>query len=123
MPLLRLGPSSHQQAMIDAGHRDSQAAGAIVNIKIKLIVAAVLLLLGGLPTALFAIQNAGRVTGLSLNTGLFAFELAEPMAVPALMGITFAAGLLAGVIVTLVVRNRIRAAPLPIGGTQSDPWT
>ena len=94
-----------------------------MNIKNKLIVSAVLLVLAGLPTALFAIQNASRVTGLSLNAGLFAFELADPVAVPALMGITFGVGLLAGVIVTLVLRRRTPAAPLPIGGGQSDPWT
>lgn len=94
-----------------------------MNTKTKLIVSAVLLVLVGLPTTLFVLQNAGRVTGLSLNAGLFAVELAQPVAVPALMGITFAVGLLAGVLLTVALRRRAPAAPVPIGGGHSDPWT
>ena len=42
--------------------------------------------------AAFAIQNAGRTTELSLNLGVAAWALAEPVRVPTLMGACVLAG-------------------------------
>ena len=99
-----------------------------MNTKAKLIVAVVVLLLTGAPTALFWIQNAGRETGLSLNAGLFAVELANPVGIPALMAVTLGVGVLMGLVLAMLMRRR-SPAPLPLGGSavgasaQNDPWT
>ena len=56
-------------------------------------------LLGFLSTvALFIVQNSARTTQLSLDLGLYAFKLQQPLAITALMGITFLAGVLFGAI-------------------------
>jgi uncharacterized integral membrane protein len=44
--------------------------------------------------ALFALQNSSRVTQLSLDLGFFAWQLKEPVSVPALIGISFGSGAL-----------------------------
>jgi uncharacterized integral membrane protein len=57
------------------------------------IVALVVLLLGSV-AALFVLQNAARTTELSLNLGFAAWQLAEPLPIPALIGVSFGAGFL-----------------------------
>ncbi|MED5372295.1 MAG: hypothetical protein VX899_14845 [Myxococcota bacterium] len=95
-----------------------------MNTKAKLIFAAVTLLLVGTPTALFWLQNASRVTGLSLNLGFFATQLAQPVSVPVLMAVTLAVGLLMGLILGALFRRRGPAdlPPIPSSASQ-DPWT
>ena len=55
------------------------------------IVVLVTLLTAGVGT-LFVVQNLARTTQVSLNLGFAAWQLAEPVPVPALIGISFAAG-------------------------------
>ncbi|MCB9759308.1 MAG: DUF1049 domain-containing protein [Alphaproteobacteria bacterium] len=62
----------------------------------KWIAALVVLLLVTFPVVLFVLQNLGRTSQLSLNMGFAAWELQQPMPVPALLGIAFGAGLLLG---------------------------
>ena len=45
---------------------------------------------------LFVIQNGERTVDLSLDLGFWAAHLKEPVAVPVLMGITLAAGMVLG---------------------------
>jgi uncharacterized integral membrane protein len=47
--------------------------------------------------ALFAVQNSSRVTQLSLDLGMAAWQLTQPVSVPALMGICIGGGFLLGV--------------------------
>lgn len=49
-----------------------------------------------LVTTLFVIQNGERTVDLSLDLGFWAAHLKEPVAVPVLMGITLAAGMVLG---------------------------
>ena len=57
------------------------------------ILVLVLLLTGGVVT-LFVLQNAARTVQLSLNLGFAAWQLAEPIPVPAVIGASFGAGFL-----------------------------
>ena len=45
---------------------------------------------------LFVVQNGERTVDLSLDLGFWAAHLKEPVAVPVLMGITLAAGMVLG---------------------------
>lgn len=47
--------------------------------------------------ALFVVQNMGRKTQLSIDLGVAAFQLPQPVEVPVLMGVCVLAGLLLGV--------------------------
>jgi uncharacterized integral membrane protein len=60
-----------------------------------LVVALVLAVLAG--TA-FSVQNSSRSTQLSFDAGVAAWELERPVTVPALIGVSFGAGLLLGVV-------------------------
>lgn len=48
------------------------------------------------PAVLFVVQNRTRTSGLSLNLGFAAFELAQPLPVPVLMLISLGMGLMVG---------------------------
>lgn len=61
---------------------------------VSLIVVLVAALFG--VAALFWVQNASRTTQLSLDLGFAAWQLSEPVGVPALIAASFAAGLLLG---------------------------
>ena len=94
------------------------------------LVAVVLLILaafGGL-VFLFINQNSHRTTQLSFSDpsfGLFAHQLAEPVTIPALMGICFGAGLLFGCVLMaargLAVRRRVRSLEQQIALNPSNP--
>lgn len=78
--------------------------------------------------ALFWVQNMGRTTQLSLDFGLFAWQLSEPIAITNLVGLAFTAGLVCGVLpfATLTVKSRRRARRLEqelavAGITRQDP--
>jgi len=61
----------------------------------------VLVLLGILVVAaavLFSVQNSTRTTQLSFDLGVAAWQLQQPVSVPALIGACFGAGVLVGVI-------------------------
>jgi uncharacterized integral membrane protein len=47
---------------------------------------------------LFVLQNSARTTQLSLDLGLYAFKLKQPVPITVLMGIVFGAGTLFGAI-------------------------
>lgn len=77
---------------------------------------------------LFWVQNMGRTTQLSLDFGLFAWQLAEPIAITNLVGVAFAAGLACGMLpfATLSLRSSRRARRLErelavAGITKKDP--
>lgn len=53
-------------------------------------------LIGAGGVALFAVQNSARTTQLSLDLGVVAWQLQQPVPVPALLGIAFGLGLVAG---------------------------
>ena len=81
--------------------------------------------------ALFTIQNSARVTDLSLNLWMVAFELKEPLPIPYLLIGSFGGGLvLAGALGSLNrmgLQRRIRdleqqAARSAVRGTDDD-WT
>jgi uncharacterized integral membrane protein len=57
------------------------------------ILVLVTLLLAGVVT-LFVVQNASRTTQLSLNLGFAAWQLQDPVPVPALIAVAFATGFL-----------------------------
>jgi len=64
-----------------------------------LAIAALLLFLVAVGVmALFVVQNGARTTQLSLDLGFAAWQLKEPVAVPALFGAAFGSGLLLGVV-------------------------
>lgn len=48
---------------------------------------------------LFTIQNGGRMTQLSLDLGLYAWQLKEPVPIPLLIGLCFGSGFALGVLV------------------------
>lgn len=48
--------------------------------------------------ALFVVQNGARTTQLSLDLGFAAWQLKDPVAIPALVGITFGSGFFLGVV-------------------------
>lgn len=64
--------------------------------------------------ALFWMQNMGRTTQLSLDFGLFAWQLSEPIAITNLVALAFGAGLFCGVVpfAALSVRTARRARRL-----------
>jgi Flp pilus assembly protein TadB len=57
---------------------------------------------------LFAVQNSGRATVLSLDLYVAAWQLAAPVSIPALLGGAFVAGLFFAA-VPLWVRGAVRA--------------
>jgi uncharacterized integral membrane protein len=59
--------------------------------------------------ALFAVQNSSRTTQLSLDLGVAAWQLQEPVQVPALIGVCFGAGVLVGVVGMTVRVARLSA--------------
>lgn len=92
---------------------------------------------------LFIVQNSQRTTGLSLDLYFAAWQLQRPIAVPALLGITFGSGFALGAILFLArasalsrkVRDLERRAALGDTGyagyergssstaeTRTDPW-
>jgi uncharacterized integral membrane protein len=94
-----------------------------------LTVAVVVVVLIG---ALFAVQNSARTVQLSLDLGFVAWQLAEPMPVPLLVGLSFGSGLLigAGVISIKAMQLAARARRLEqqvgiqsfaSGGAKRDP--
>lgn len=47
---------------------------------------------------LFVVQNSGRTTQLSLDLGVAAWQLSDPVSVPALIGTCFGAGFILGLL-------------------------
>ncbi len=77
--------------------------------------------------ALFYLQNSLRVTELSLNLGVVAFQLQQPMAVPLLLVIAFGSGLVFGLILAMI-GGRPSSSPASrasgaSGGAGGDLWT
>lgn len=60
-----------------------------------IVILVLALAIGGVG-ALFAVQNSARVTQLSLDLGVAAWQLEQPVSIPALIAICFGAGLLVG---------------------------
>jgi hypothetical protein len=58
--------------------------------------------------ALFVLQNAGRTTQLSLDLYVAAWQLSQPVSVPALVGVGFGVGAVAGIVLTIPLRGRLR---------------
>lgn len=58
---------------------------------------------------LFVVQNSTRTTQLSLNVGFAAWQLTEPVQVPALIGVAFGAGFLLALMWLLPGRMRLAA--------------
>lgn len=56
--------------------------------------------------ALFWIQNSSRTTQLSLDLGIAAWQLSEPVSVPALIAVSFGIGLLVGGLMFAVPSQR-----------------
>ena len=82
--------------------------------------------------ALFTIQNSGRMTDLSLNLWVVAFELREPQPVPYLLLGAFGGGLILagalGSISRLGLQRRIRELEQDVArgstrNTTDDDWT
>ena len=67
---------------------------------VAVILALVVVLLGGVATWLFWVQNSARRVMLSLNLGLFKLELAEAVPVPVLMSLCILGGLALGLLLT-----------------------
>jgi uncharacterized integral membrane protein len=90
-------------------------------------IVALLVLLTGAVITLFVVQNASRTTQLSLNLGFAAWQLAEPLPVPALIGVAFGLGfLLASVLfgaraITAGRRTRRLEQEAALNGERS-PW-
>jgi hypothetical protein len=59
---------------------------------VMMAVVTVLTLASAAVVALFVVQNSERSTQLTLNLGFAAWQLAQPVSVPALIGVAFAAG-------------------------------
>ena len=61
------------------------------------VVLVAVLLLGG-SGALFAVQNSARTTQLSFDIGVAAWQLQEPVPIPALIGVCVGVGFLIGAV-------------------------
>ena len=90
---------------------------------------AVLLLSVAGVIGLFWMQNMGRVTQLSLNLYFGAWELSQPVQIPALIAISLGCGFLIGLIAFLPgsMRNASKARKLEreialSGGGDQDAW-
>ena len=75
---------------------------------------------------LFWMQNSERLVQVSLDLGFAAWQLSEPVSVPALITISFGSGLGLGIIGILAQTARLgrRAQALPplAGGTNERDW-
>lgn len=80
---------------------------------VAIVIAGVLVCLGGAVAVLFILQNAARTTQLSLDVYVAAWQLGEPIPVTGLIGLSFVAGfLVCGVLAAwrgLAARKRIKA--------------
>ena len=91
----------------------------------------IILVLTGALGALFTIQNSSRLTDLSINLWVVAFELVEPQPVPYLLLGAFGAGLiLAGTLASFNrfgLQRRIRELEQQVARqgtrTSDDDWT
>lgn len=86
----------------------------------------VLVLLTAAISALFYIQNSLRLTDLSLDLYFFAFELRDPIPVPAALLASFGLGLVLGPLLLAVTRSRRAVEPTAQTRTSSaggDLWT
>ena len=70
---------------------------------------AVLVLIGllGFGGYLFVVQNLGRSTQVSFDLGFAAWQLANPVSIPVLVGLAFGVGLGTGLLLTLPRMARI----------------
>ena len=91
--------------------------------------AVVLLLLVAAVAALFIVQNHSRTAQLSLDLGIAAWQLKEPLSIPILMAICFGSGLVvAGVplgIRSASANRRARRLEQEValsGGSSGDGW-
>lgn len=73
-----------------------------------LILSAIVGLLVVAAGALFAVQNSSRTTQLSFDLGVAAWQLAEPVSVPILIGITLGVGFVLGM-ATVGVLSALRS--------------
>jgi len=92
---------------------------------VLLVLAAVVVFVG----VLFVMQNSARSTQLSLNLGFAAWQLGQPISMPALIGISFGGGVLITLIATLPrlgrLGRRVRALERQValgGGQDEQPW-
>lgn len=76
------------------------------------VLAAFLVVLGALSAALFWVQNSSRVTQLSFDAGVAAWELSQPIPIPVLVAVCLAAGFFFGAGVTWWM-GRARAPVAP----------
>jgi len=86
------------------------------------VVLVLVLVLCGLG-AMFIVQNMSRTTQLSFDLYFVAWQLQRPIPVPALIGVCFGSGLLAGV-VGMGIRNMRKgrkASSLPAGAMGREP--
>ncbi len=100
--------------------------------KLSLAITLLLVVVVGGVATLFTIQNSSRVTDLSLDLFVFATHLQQPLSVPVLLWAAFGAGLLLGLVSSVVSRVRMssrigdlemRAARAELGSTNDDDWT
>lgn len=92
-----------------------------------------LLVLGttALVSVAFVVQNMSRTTGLSLNLGFAAWRLADPVAVPVLMGVCFVGGFAVTALFATLRGLRLRAriarleqeALLAKASARTEDWT
>lgn len=61
-------------------------------------VAGILLVVLAALGALFVVQNSSRTTQLSLDLGIAAWQLEQPVTIPALIGISFGVGVVTGLL-------------------------
>jgi len=89
---------------------------------------AVLLLLGVGVVYLFVIQNGARTTQLSLNLFVLAYELKQPIQIPALIGITAGVSFAVGLVPTLIwgmgkaSKARRLEREIALSGGDQDAW-
>ncbi len=83
-----------------------------------------------LMSALFVVQNMGRTTQLSIDFGVAAFQLPQPVEVPVLMGVCLLVGIVCGAVAFIPGRMaankkaRRLEQQLALGGDGSDDgWT
>ena len=85
------------------------------------------LLLLGVPLfvlSAFVMQNLDRTSQLSLDLGLFAFELKQAWPIPALLASAFGLGFVIGEVHARVAawrKGRI-SAPMSVGHSSDDDW-